>query len=120
MKRIAALTAATALALAGAAVTGTSASADEHIPDHGHALLLGVDLDLSGPAPVVLGVRKCVDLAGNRAVPLHAHHDNLHFNQGGTAAAKLFTRAGHVVAPVAPFPGPPWTDCASLLATFGL
>lgn len=64
------------------------------------------------------GFRKCVDLAGGKSVPLHAHHEMLHF---GKVGQKLFEKAGHVVVPAAPFPEPffealPWSNCAEFEA----
>ena len=96
------------------------AAADEHespFPEHPHVMLIGAEVDFSGEEPQLLGVRKCVDLAGGNALRLHAHHDHIHF---GTAGGALRTNTTNVVAPTAPFPGVPWTDCASLLAITGL
>lgn len=101
----------------GLLFAGAVASAEEHLPEHPHMLLTGVEVDLSGEEPVLLGVRKCVDLAANQALHLGAHHEHVHFGPAGEA---LFTHAGHAVVPAAPFPGVPWSDCESLLAFFGL
>jgi hypothetical protein len=84
---------------------------------HPHMLVLGVELDESGE-PV--GFRKCVDLAANEALPLNAQHQHVHF---GTAGEHLFTNAGHVVVPGAPFPEPfeeavPWSNCEELIDFF--
>lgn len=84
---------------------------------HPHMLVLGVELDEFGE-PV--GFRKCVDLAANKALPLNAHHQHVHF---GTAGEHLFTNAGHVVVPGAPFPEPfeeavPWSNCEELIDFF--
>ena len=90
----------------GAVVAG---SAPAQLPEHAHILLLGLEFDETGE-PV--GFRKCVDLAGGNALPLHAHHAHLHFGKTGE---KLFTKAGHAVVPVAPFPGVPWSNCEEFI-----
>jgi hypothetical protein len=80
-------------------------------------LVLGLELDESGE-PV--GIRKCVDLAAGEALLLTAHHQHVHF---GTAGEALFTHAGNVVVPGAPFPEPfeepvPWSNCEELIDFF--
>jgi hypothetical protein len=80
-------------------------------------LVLGLELDESGE-PV--GFRNCVDLAAGEALPLNAQHEHMHF---GTAGFNLFTKAGHVVIPGAPFPEPfedavPWSNCEELIDFF--
>lgn len=116
MKRRLVLLAAIGLVLISQAVAAT---ADEHggLPEHAHVLILDAEVDFSGEEPVLLDARGCVDLAGNLPLSLRAHHTNVHFGPAGEA---LITHAGHVVAPTAPFPGVPWTDCESLLAFFGV
>lgn len=79
---LAAVAVGAALSLAGPAV------ADSPPPRHGHILLLGAN-------EAELTYRKCVDLAGGRHVPLHAHHANLHRGRAGMA----MDRAGHAVIP---------------------
>lgn len=95
-------------------VAAGPAAAHDHeggTPEHPHALVLGLEFDESGE---VVGFRKCVDLAGNRALPLHAHHDTVHT---GTAGQALFEKAGHGVVPLHPlFPG--IHNCADLIAAF--
>lgn len=120
MRRTTAVAVASGLALAGAGVAGSAAVADEHVgglPEHSHVLVLGAELDLSGEHPVLLDARKCVDLAAGQALPLKAQHQHVHFGNAGEA---LMVHAGNLVAPTAPFPGVPWTDCESLLAFFGV
>jgi hypothetical protein len=92
-------------------------AAEEHddfqFPEHGHMLVQrpvigivtvdGVDFEAA------IGFRKCVDLAGGRALHLGAHHERVHFGQAGRA---LEERAGHAVVPTAPLT--PWDDCAAL------
>ena len=85
------------------------ASADEHIPPHGHMLIQGV---VFGPG--VPTYEKCVDLANNQVLPLHAHHEKVHF---GTAGEALRTKAGHFVVPTTPFSG--FEDCADLARQLG-
>ena len=82
-------------------------------PLHSHLHLTGVVLDEAGDMPV--SIAKCKPLANGRAVPLNAHHANLHTGRAGEAQ----WQAGHAVVPV--FPGmTPWTDCASLMEFFEL
>ena len=93
------------------------ASAQEpEFEPHPHMLVLGLELDEAGN-PVAF--RKCVDLAANNALVLTAHHQNVHF---GTAGEMLFTKAGNVVVPGAPFPTSedpvPWSNCEELIAFF--
>jgi hypothetical protein len=102
-----------ALGLTVGLLLGLSAvPASAQLPPHPHVLVLGLELDEQGE-PV--GFRKCVDLAANQPLPLNAQHQHVHFGPAGEA---LFTHAGHVVVPTAPFPGIPWTDCESLIAFF--
>jgi hypothetical protein len=107
------------LVLLAVGVVGTVAFAEEHeeIPPHGHMLIhrpvVGIVTDSEGNTGFgVESVRKCVDLAGNNVVPLHAHHEKLHFGKTGE---KLFEKAGHVVVPTTPFG--PWDDCADFEAS---
>ena len=103
-----------ALGLTVGLLLGLSAvPASAQLPEHPHVLVLGLELGENGEP---LGIRKCVDLAANEALPLNAQHQHVHF---GTAGQALFTHAGHVVIPTAPFPEVPWTDCESLIAFFG-
>jgi hypothetical protein len=88
-------------------VLGTPGLAQQGPPPHPHMMVLGVEFN--GEEPV--GYQKCVDLAGNRAVPLNAHHAHIHT---GTAGEMLATNAGHVVVPGAPLT--PWANCKELIA----
>jgi hypothetical protein len=118
------MTRALAVALAAAAATaltvaaGPAAVADQHepppIPPHPHLLLVGAEVDFSGEVPVLLDYVRCVDVAANRALPLNAHHEHVHFGRAGEA----LTSAGHLFIPAAPAFDLPWTDCASFLAIF--
>lgn len=96
-----------------------SQNGDHEFPEHPHILIQRPEIGMfdfgDGSVPAVVGVRKCVDLAGNRALPLGSHHQNVHF---GTAGAQLEVHAGHIVAPTAPFPGVPWADCDDFVANF--
>lgn len=100
------------LLVAGSVATATEHDHDHTLPDHPHVLVLGVEI--SGPWPPTaetsLDFRKCVDLAANQALPLKTQHHNVHF---GTANQMLITKAGHLIAPTAPFPDVPWADCDS-------
>ncbi len=73
-------------------------------PPHGHMLILGLEFGPEGPT-----YRKCVDLANNQALPLHAHHETVH---RGTAGEALFNHAGHAAVPTAPYS--PFLNCAHL------
>ena len=85
------------------------ASANGEIPPHGHMLIQGVKF---GPEGVTY--RKCVDLANNQVLPLHVHHEKVHFGRAGEA---LRTNAGHFVVPTTPFSD--IEDCAHLAELFG-
>ena len=80
---------------------------------HPHMLLQRPEIGLIDGVPHLVGVRKCVDLAGNRSLPLHAHHEQLHFGDSGVS---FDGESGHIVIPAAPFPSPffdpvPWSNC---------
>ncbi len=96
------------VALGLVAALGVVPAAAAEPPPHGHMLILGLEF---GPGGVTY--RKCVDLANNQALPLHAHHERVHFGRAGEA---LFENAGHAVAPTAPFS--PFRDCAHLAELF--
>jgi hypothetical protein len=107
-----------AVILAALMLTGSIATtaASQTFVEHPHMLVTGVVFDAEGE-PV--SYRNCVDLANNRSLPLHAHHDNLHFGRAGQAVQ----RGGNVVVPGAPFPEPfeealPWSNCEELIAFF--
>lgn len=119
MKRIAAIVAATSLAVAGVAVRAASAEEHEPIPPHGHLLVQGAVIDFGPDGPALLEARRCVPLAAGQALPLKAQHQHQHVHFG-TADQMLIAKAGHVVVPVAPFPEVPWTNCAELFDIFGL
>ena len=109
-----------AVALLVAALGGT-AQAD--LPEHGHVMLVGVEVIPGSFPPVPSSVRNCVDLAANQPLPLHVQHAHMHV---GTVNEVFAAHTKNVVIPVAPFPDPfgpgevPWSDCASLLDFFGL
>ena len=77
--------------------------ADEHdtIEPHPHMLLQRPEFGLIDGAPHLVGVRKCVDLANNQSVPLHAHHERLHF---GDAGVSFGGQSGHAVLVAGYFP----------------
>ncbi len=108
------------IALLGLVVLAVPAIAEEHpeFDRHPHLLLQRPEIGLIDGVPHLVGVRKCVDLAGNRKVPLHAHHEHLHF---GASGVSFDGASGHVVIPAAPFPAPfgdpvPWEDCEEFTA----
>jgi hypothetical protein len=82
----------------------------QDFPPHAHMLLLGMQFDETGE-PV--GFDRCVDLAGGRPVPLHAHHDQLHLGFGGAGGEALAGKANHWVIPSAGLA--PWDDCAGFI-----
>ncbi len=62
------------------ALVASGSPVDEHdqpFPEHPHVLVLGVELDPVTELPI--SIKKCVDLAANRALPLNAHHVHVHF-----------------------------------------
>jgi hypothetical protein len=101
----------TGLALGLTAGTSAWAEGGEPPPPHGHILVLGLQFD---EEENLVGYRKCIDLANNRALPLHAHHRALHTGRGGEA----LWAAGHGVAPTAPL-WPGLENCASFAEMFG-
>jgi hypothetical protein len=115
------------LAALGVAALGTAAvvpAQAEEVPEHGHVLLVGVEVLPGSFPPVATSVVKCVDLAHGQKLPNHAHHEHL---MNGSAGDALSAHTGNQVVPVAPFPDPfnpgevmPWSDCAGLLAFFGI
>lgn len=111
------LTLISVLVIAASTIAAPTA-ADEHdleFPEHGHMLVQRVEEGIVTVDGVdlfaVTGFRRCVDLAGGRALHLGAHHERVHF---GTANAQLQDKAGHAVVPTAPLT--PWADCAALEA----
>jgi hypothetical protein len=94
-------------------VLGAAPVIAQEFPEHPHMLLQRPEVDLIDGVPHLVGVRKCVDLAGNRAVPLHAHHDRLHF---GSSGVSFGGPSGHVVIPTAPLA--PWNDCEDFVENF--
>lgn len=97
--------------------------AQDGLEPHPHMLLQRPVVDVieveGEPVLALVGFRKCVDLAANKPVPLHAHHEHLHFGDSGVSFGGA---SGHVVVPTAPFPAPfddpvPWSNCAEF-ATF--
>jgi hypothetical protein len=112
MRRTASVVATAGLVCLGSLVMAAPAHADRH-PDgppplHGHMLVLGVKYVDDQP----VGFRKCVELAGGRALPLKAHHQHAHTGRAGEA----LMAAGHLVVPMAPLT--PFTSCAQLKQLF--
>lgn len=112
-------------ALLGLVAMATPATAQDFEP-HPHLLVQRpvVDfIDVEGQQLLALvGFRKCVELAAGQPVPIHAHHDVLHFGETGQ---KLFNQAGHVVVPTAPFGVPVfdpvgWSNCDEFAAVLPL
>lgn len=94
-----------ALALtAGLTSPATAAPPPRH---HGHLMLIGAEWTGSGPTTVVTSFRHCVTLAAGEALPMNAHHSNVHRGRAGEALAE----AGNLVVPLAPLS--PYTGCAS-------
>ena len=112
------------VALAAVAIPATAAEHEhEHELDpHPHMLVQRPEIGLIGGVPHLVGFRKCVDLANNRALPLQSHHHHIH--TGGTGVS-IGGEAGHAVVPAAPFPSPlyeplPWSNCADFEALLPL
>ena len=118
MNRRSALVSVTLALTTGALLVGAAATADEHegppLPEHGHMLLLDATLEFTETGPPLISYETCIDLANARTLRLNAHHEHLHFGRAGEAQHT----AGNVVVPTAPFPGLPWTDCASFAVFF--
>lgn len=85
------------------------AGAADELPRHPHMFVLGLQLD-ENEDPIAY--RKCVDIAGNRRLPLKAHHAHLHTGRAGEAQ----WQAGNAVVPGAPLT--PWANCEELIAEF--
>jgi hypothetical protein len=101
------------VALLGVVALAIPVTAQESFDRHPHLLLQRPEIGLIEGVPHLVGYRRCVDLAGNRTVPLHAHHEHLHFGDSGVSFGG---ESGQVVIPAAPFPAPfadpvPWTNC---------
>jgi hypothetical protein len=102
------------LAMLALAAVALPVTAQEAFQRHPHMLLQRPEIGLVEGVPSLVGYRACVDLAGNQTVPLHAHHEHLHFGDSGVSFGGA---SGHVVIPAAPFPAPfgdpvPWSGCA--------
>lgn len=105
------------LGIIGLLAIGIPVAAQEEFDRHPHMLLQDPEIGLINGAPHLVGIRKCVDLAGNQTVPLHAHHERLHFGDSGVSFGG---ESGHAVIPAAPFPSPlgppvPWSNCEEFL-----
>lgn len=107
MRRLGLLVVLTAIMVIVGLAFGTGPVAAEEIPPHPHILLQRPEFGMLDGVPALLGVRKCIDLANNQALPLHSHHDHIHF---GSAGVSFGGPAGHAVTAGAPFA--PWADCA--------
>jgi hypothetical protein len=97
-----------AMATLAVSAAGVGVASERELPPHAHMLLLGYELGEVDGVPALVGWRACVDLAAGRAVPLHAHHDQMHVGRVGDVLAD---KAGNAV--VGTYPLAPWTDCAS-------
>lgn len=90
--------------------------------DHGHILVLAVDVVPGTFPPVPMSAGGCIDLANGRPVPETAHHDQLH---AGLDGGDFTARTGHIVIPTFPYVTPtgetvPWKNCDEFLAFFGI
>ncbi len=106
------------LGLLGLVAFANPVTADEHetpLPPHPHMLLQKATVVFGAEGPQV-SYKRCVDLAANQAVPLHAHHEKVHF--GTTGVSFMGGESGHIVIPTAPFPGVPWGNCAGFALFF--
>jgi hypothetical protein len=107
MRRI--LTTLAAMLLALTMLAGPVAAQDE---PHGHMLVqhpeFGVVLVDGEPWFGVTSIRRCVDLAAGRHLPLHAHHATIHT---GTAGEMLAERANIHIVPTFEY-----ANCAELEA----
>jgi hypothetical protein len=117
MKRTWMLLAAAALAV-GLLTPMAVADDQEGPPPHAHMMIQGAegdgDIEFGEDGTVYFvrpEYRKCVDLAANRTVPLHAHHAGIHTGRAGWA---LNANTKNFVIPTAPLSF--WDDCADLAA----
>ena len=110
MRRVGLLIAVLVVGFAALAFVAMPSSAQEP-PPHAHMLVQRPEFGLINGVPHLVGIRKCVDLAANRALPLNAHHDHIH--TGGTGVS-FGGESGHVVVPTAPLT--PWANCAEFEA----
>jgi hypothetical protein len=88
-------------------------------PEHGHVMLLGAtfepnpgydaDNPESGPRLFIYDYRRCVDLANNKRLPNHVHHESIHTGAAGKA---IETRTGNLVVPLDPIT--PFESCAHI------
>ena len=119
-RRLIATASAAALAVALSASGAGAAPGDRS--DHGHLLLLDVEVAPGSFPPIPTSVRACIELAAGQPVPQTAHHDQLHVDfDGGDFTA----RTGHVVVPTFPYAAPgrpavPWSSCEDFMTFFGL
>lgn len=109
------------LGLVGLVTVAIPAAAQDFDP-HPHMLVQRPEIGLIDGHPHLVGFRSCVDLAGNQPVPLHAHHEHLHFGDSGVSFGG---ESGHAVVPAAPFPSPffdpvPWSNCADFASILPL
>ena len=108
--------------LVGALIAPGAASGAPERSDHGHMLVLGVEVAPGSFPPVPVSVRGCVDLAAGARIPAVANHDQRH---EGFDGGEFTARTGNIVIPTYPFQAPdghvvPWRDCDDFLAFFGL
>lgn len=122
MKRLMMLIA--ALGLVAVAIPVTAQEEEPEFDRHPHMMLQEPELAEVDGVLHLVGYRKCVDLANNETVPLHAHHERLHFGDSGVSLnfETFESQSGNVVIPAAPFPEPffpavPWNNCEDF-ATF--
>ena len=105
------------LALLVVVAAAGAATAVEAIEPHPHILLHELEFGFIEGAPHLLGVRECVDLANNQALPLNSHHNHIHFGETGISFGG---ESGHAVIAAAFFPTEnqplPWGDCAEFEA----
>jgi hypothetical protein len=93
-------------------VVAIPAAAEEEIPPHPHMLLQRPEIDFA--TFTLVGVKQCVDLASNQALPLNSHHEHIH--TGSTGVSFGGGESGHLVFPAAPLV-PFWNNCEDLLAS---
>ena len=111
MKRLGLLIALLVVGIVAIAFVALPTRAQE-IPPHGHILILSPEVGLIDGVPHLVGIKKCVDLAANQALPLKSHHEHIHFGDTGVSFGG---EAGHAVAPTAPYG--PWAHSPAFEAT---
>lgn len=105
MRRLVTLVVSLAMAVALFGATAFAGGNPKEWPpgfEHGHAMLIGVEVEFTSEG-LVAHYKKCVEF---KALPVMAHHHSIHTGNAGEA---LFEKAGNAVLPLAPLT--PFESC---------